>query len=149
MSIFYKKEFTIEDLNARGRNSHVEWIGIQFIEIGEDYVKASMPVDHRTVQPLGVVNGGAYCSLAESIGSTAANLCIDRSNFVALGLDINANHVRPASRGHVYGVAKPIHLGKSTHVWEIRITDDDDQLVCISRLTVVIVPLPPDDKRRK
>ena len=124
-----------------------EWIGIEFCEIGPDYLVAKMPVDHRTTQPLGVVNGGAFCALAETLGSTAANLCIDRSKFVSLGLDINANHLKSANKGFVYGKAKPFHVGKSTQVWEIRITDEDQNLCCISRLTMANVPLHPDGKR--
>jgi len=100
-----------------------------------------MPVDHRTTQPLGVVNGGAFCALAETVGSMAANLCIDRSKYVALGLDINANHIRSANKGWVYGKAVPLHLGKSTQVWEIKITDDHEKLCCISRLTMSVIEI--------
>jgi 1,4-dihydroxy-2-naphthoyl-CoA hydrolase len=147
MSIFFKpEEINLEALNQRGKNTMAEWLGIDFCEIGSDYLVAKMPVDHRTIQPLGVVNGGAFCALAETVGSMAANLCIDRSKFVALGLDINANHLKSASKDFVYGTTKPFHIGKTTQVWEIKITDSEGKLCCISRLTMAIVPLLPNGK---
>jgi uncharacterized protein (TIGR00369 family) len=140
MSIFYKpEEISIEALNKRCENTLSHWIGIEFIELTQDSLIAKMPVDHRTVQPLGVVNGGAYCTLAETVGSMAANLCLDRTKFIALGLDINANHVRPAGKGFVYGEAKALHIGKTTQVWEIRMTDDVGKLCSISRLTMAVL----------
>ena len=132
-------QVTPENLNAVSKNSIVEHIGIEFLEIGEDYLKARMPVDHRTVQPLGPLHGGASVTLAETLGSTAATLCVDMSQKMCVGLDINANHVRPATSGFVYGVARPIHIGASTQVWEIRITDEQDKLVCISRITMAVL----------
>lgn len=143
MSIFFDpSKITLDALNKRGENTLCHWIGIEFCEIGDDYLMAKMPVDHRTVQPLGVVNGGAYCALAETVGSMAANLCVNREKFAAVGLDINANHVKGARHGFVYGTAKPFHIGKSTQVWEIKITDQHNNLCCISRLTMAIIPLP-------
>lgn len=142
MSLFLNpEEISLNALNERCKNTLSDWIGIEFSELGSDYLVAKMPVDHRTVQPLGVVNGGAFCALAETVGSMAANLCLDRSRFVALGLDINANHLKSASKGFVYGTAKPFHVGRSTQVWEIKITDDQGNLCCISRLTMAVVPL--------
>ncbi len=147
MSIFINRdEISLDALNNRGKNTLSEWIGIEFFEIGDDYLKAKMPVDHRSIQPLGVVNGGAFCALAETVGSMAANLCLDRSKFVALGLDINANHLKSAGKGFVIGTAKPFHIGKSTQVWEIKITNDEGNLCCISRLTMAVVPLLPNGK---
>ena len=146
MNIFKSENVTLETLNRRNDDTIASYIGIEIFEIGDDYLKAKMPVDHRTVQALRVVNGGAYCVLAETLGSTAANLVLDRDKFVAMGLDINANHVRSASKGFVYATAKPIHTGRTTHVWEIKITDDEDKLCCISRLTLSIVEL-KNDKR--
>jgi 1,4-dihydroxy-2-naphthoyl-CoA hydrolase len=147
MSIFFKpEEINLEALNQRGKNTMAEWLGIDFCEIGSDYLVAKMPVDHRTIQPLGVVNGGAFCALAETVGSMAANLCIDRSKFVALGLDINANHLKSASKAFVYGTTKPFHIGKTTQVWEIKITDEEGKLCCISRLTMAVVSLPTHGK---
>jgi 1,4-dihydroxy-2-naphthoyl-CoA hydrolase len=117
----------------------VEHIGIEFLEVGDDYIKARMPVDHRTVQPAGLLHGGASVTLAETLGSVAANLCVDMSQKMCVGLDINANHVHSATCGFVYGVVKPIHIGASTQVWEIRITDEQGKLVCISRLTMAVL----------
>eukprot|EP01036_Dinobryon_divergens_P048116 gene48116-64566_t len=113
-----------------------EHIGIEYVELTEDYLKARMPVDHRTWQPLKMLNGGASLALAETVGSMAANLVIDRNEYVALGLDINANHLKAAMTGYVYGTARPYHVGKSTQVWEIRIEDEEGNLTCISRLTM-------------
>ena len=147
MSIF-TGNIDLHKINDRNKNTLCEWIGIKVIEFGDDYLKAKMPIDHRTVQPLRIVNGGAYCVLAESIGSTAANLCLDREKSVAVGLDINANHIRSAheGNGYVYGIAKPIHLGRTTQVWEIRITDEHDKLCCISRLTMAVIELKKDER---
>lgn len=142
MSIFKNlSETSLEKLNERCQNTMSDWLGIEFCEIGEDFLIAKMPVDHRTVQPLGVVNGGAFCALAETVGSMAGNLCLDRTKYVALGLDINANHLKSAGKGYVYGIAKPFHIGKTTQVWEIQIHNDDNQLCCISRLTLSVIPL--------
>jgi 1,4-dihydroxy-2-naphthoyl-CoA hydrolase len=146
MSVFKAEGVTLEAINKRNENTMAQWIGIEFTELGVDYLKARMPVDHRTVQPLHVVNGGAYCALAETAGSMAGNLCLDRERYVALGLDINANHVRSASKGFVHGTAKPIHLGRTTQVWEIRITDDEDRLCCISRLTMSVIEIKHDNR---
>ena len=129
-------EVTLEAIQLRNANTMSEWLGIEFIEVTTNYLLAKMPVDHRTTQPLGVVNGGAFCALAETVGSMAANLCLNRTKYVALGLDINANHVRSANKGWVYGKAIPLHIGRTTQVWEIKITDDEDKLCCISRLTM-------------
>ncbi len=141
MSIIITPEITLKAIQNRNENTMSEWLGIEFIEVCEAYLVAKMPVDHRTNQPLGVVNGGAFCALAETVGSMAANLCIDRSKYVALGLDINANHIRSANKGWVYGKAVPLHLGKSTQVWEIKITDDNEKLCCISRLTMSVIEI--------
>lgn len=138
MSIF-KKTNSLEYMNERNRNTMSEWLGIEFYEVGNDYLLGRMPVDHRTVQPLGIVNGGAYCALAETIGSMAANMCLEDPNEAAVGLDINANHIRSASKGWVYAKATAIHVGRKTHVWEIRILDDEGKLCCISRLTMSII----------
>jgi 1,4-dihydroxy-2-naphthoyl-CoA hydrolase len=139
---FNTQEISLDTLNQRNKNTMSDWLGIELCELGSDFLTAKMPVDHRTVQPLGVVNGGAFCALAETVGSVAANLCIDRSKQVALGLDINANHVRSANKGFVYGKAIPLHIGKTTQVWEIKITDDEGKLCCISRLTLSVITLP-------
>lgn len=116
-------------------------LGIEIVEIGEDYVKGKMPVDSRTCQTLGMLHGGASVVLAESLGSIGANMVIDAPKFLAFGLDINANHVRPATSGFVYGIAKPIHIGSKSQVWSIDITDEKGRLVCISRLTMAVVEM--------
>lgn len=114
-------------------------IGIEFTELGPDFVKATMPVDHRTLQPFGLLHGGAGCVLAETLGSVASMLVIDPEKRSCLGIEINANHVRSARNGRVTGIVKPIHLGASTHVWDIRISDERNKLISISRLTVAVL----------
>lgn len=114
-------------------------LGIEFLEISKTIVKAKMPVDHRTVQPFKILHGGASVALAETLGSVAAFMNIDEEKYVPVGLDINANHIRSVRSGFVYGITKPLHIGKSTHVWEIKITDEDEKLVCMTRLTMAII----------
>ena len=138
MSIWFAQP-NLESLNAVSHNTMVEHIGIEFLEIGADYIKARMPVDHRTIQPMGLLHGGASVALAETLGSVAAYLCIDASQKMCVGLDINANHIRSVASGFVVGVVRPIHIGGSTQVWEIRITDEQGKLVCISRLTMAVL----------
>jgi 1,4-dihydroxy-2-naphthoyl-CoA hydrolase len=116
-------------------------IGIEFIELGADYLKARMPVDDRTKQPLGILHGGASVALAETLGSTGAGLVIDRTKYRCVGQEINANHVRAVASGWVIGAARPLHLGRRSHVWEIRIADEQDRLVCISRITMCILEI--------
>lgn len=114
-------------------------VGIEFTEAGDDYLKATMPVDYRTKQPMGLLHGGASVVLAESLGSVASVLCIDANVQTVVGLEINANHIKTARDGYVTGVAKPIHLGRSTQVWEIKIYNEQEQLLCISRITNAIL----------
>lgn len=140
MRIWYNKELTIEDFKSFGKGTMAEYIGIEWIEAGEDFLKAKMPVDHRTNQPYGLLHGGASCTLAETIGSVASAMVVDHSKFVCVGLEINANHVRSARQGFVTGVASALHLGANTHVWDIKIYDELEKLVCISRLTVAVIP---------
>jgi len=137
--IFTRKDISLDALRERNKNTMSEWLGIEFMEIGEDHLKARMPVDHRTIQPLGYVNGGAFCALAETVGSMAANMCLDANKYVAVGLDINANHLRPATKGFVTATASPFHLGRTTQVWEIKITNDEGHLCCICRLTMSVI----------
>ncbi len=121
------------------------WLGIEFLELGEDYILAKMPVDHRTKQPFGLLHGGASVVLAETLGSVASVLLIkDLSKQAAVGLEVNANHLRGVRSGWVYGKVSPVHIGRKTHIWEIKITDEQEKLVCISRLTVMIVDLKND-----
>jgi 1,4-dihydroxy-2-naphthoyl-CoA hydrolase len=120
----------------------IDTLGIEVIEAGDDYLKARMPVDARTKQPAGVLHGGASAALAETLASWGAAFCVDRSKQHCVGLEINANHVRPASGGHVYGIARPLHLGRSTQIWDIRITDERDKLVCVARVTMAVLDVP-------
>ncbi|XVJ65913.1 MAG: hotdog fold thioesterase [Lacibacter sp.] len=117
-------------------------IGISFSEVGPDFLKATMPVDHRTQQPYGLLHGGASCVLAETLGSVASAMVIDPEKFICVGLEINANHVRSARSGFVTGTCTPIHIGASTHVWDIKIHDEREKLICVSRLTVAILKKP-------
>lgn len=128
-----------QQLNQFIKGSMSEWLGIEYLEVGSDYIKARMPVDHRTQQPFGRLHGGASMVLAEELGSIAANLLLDNTKQVAVGLDINGNHLKGAGEGIVTGIAKPIHIGKRYQVWEIKIENEEEQLICISRLTVAVV----------
>ena len=132
---------SLAQLNS-AKNTLVEHLGIEFIELGDDYLTARMPVDHRTVQPMGLLHGGASVALAETLGSSGAYLCVDPAKYVVVGLEINANHVRAVRDGWVTGTARPLHRGKTTQLWEIRITDAADKLVCISRLTMAVLDKP-------
>jgi uncharacterized protein (TIGR00369 family) len=120
----------------------VDHLGITIVEVGEDYLRGTMPVDRRTKQPFGLLHGGASVALAETLGSLAGTMCVDASKEMAVGLDINANHVRAVTEGVVTGIARPLHVGRNTQVWEIRIENEAGKLVCISRLTLAIVPRP-------
>ncbi|MGQ0737806.1 MAG: hotdog fold thioesterase [Bacteroidota bacterium] len=139
MAIWFHKELTVSMLGQTGRGTMGEHIGIEWTEVGDDYLKARMPVDHRTKQPYGLLHGGASCTLAETIGSVASAMVIDQARFQCVGLEINANHVHSATDGYVTGIATPLHLGKSTHVWDIKIYNENDKLVCVCRLTVAII----------
>ena len=129
----------IDQLNQTASTTLMGSLGIRFTRISEEELEATMPVDHRTHQPFGILHGGASVALAETLGSVGANLCIDNKEFHCVGLEINANHISSVREGTVTGVARPIHLGRSTHVWEIRITSDQQKLVCISRITMAII----------
>lgn len=135
----WQREINLDILNQRGRNTLVEHLGIEFIEVGIDFLMAKMPIDHRTHQPLGIMHGGASCVLAETAGSTAANFCVDFSKHYCVGLDINTNHIRSIRSGYVFGLAKPHHLGKSTQVWGIEIKDEKNRLISINRLTMAVL----------
>jgi len=138
MGIF-KQGLTAADLNKWGPGTMAEAIGIEFTVVGEDYLEARMPVDNRTRQPMGLLHGGASVALAETMGSVAAMSCLDETKQYCVGLDINANHIRAARSGFVKGVTKPVHIGKKTQVWEIRITNEQEELVCISRITMAVL----------
>lgn len=138
MSIFQSSP-RLEDLNKMAANNMLENLGIVFTRVGDDFIEAKMPVDHRTVQPFGLLHGGASVSLAETLGSVAAFCCLDPAKQYCVGLDINANHIKAVREGFVNGRVSPLHIGKKTHVWEIKITDDQGGLVCISRITMAIL----------
>jgi 1,4-dihydroxy-2-naphthoyl-CoA hydrolase len=133
---------SLEELNALCVNSLGGHLAMEFTEIGDRHLTLRMPVDERSKQPYGILHGGASVALAETVGSVASSLCIDREKQICVGLDINANHLRQGREGYVYGTATPIHLGRQTHVWEIRISDERGHLVCISRLTMAILAHP-------
>ncbi|MBI2282672.1 MAG: hotdog fold thioesterase [Bacteroidetes bacterium] len=139
MPIWFKKDLSLADFENLGKDTMGDHIGIRFSELGDNYLKATMPVDHRTKQPYGLLHGGASVALAETLGSVGSALVIDQEQFICVGQEINANHIRSARSGQVTGTATPIHLGATSHVWEIRIHDEQDKLVCISRLTVAIL----------
>ncbi|WP_353136701.1 hotdog fold thioesterase [Pseudopedobacter sp.] len=133
------KNYSVEEINERSIYL-ANLLGITYTEIGDDYLKATMPVNEKTKQPAGILHGGASVVLAESIGSIASNLIIDPEKLMGVGLEINANHLRPVSSGVVTAVCSPIHVGNKTHVWDIKLYNDEGKMTCISRLTVAIIP---------
>ena len=144
MAIWFDPALSVEKLQPLGNNTMGSHLGMEFTEIGADFLKGRMPVDDRTRQPYGLLHGGASAAFAETLGSVASAMVIDPSKFICVGLEINANHVRGVREGFVYGTASPLHIGASTHVWDIRIVDERDKLVCISRLTVAILKRPSE-----
>jgi 1,4-dihydroxy-2-naphthoyl-CoA hydrolase len=138
----WKHPVDLDRLNRWSRDTMMETLDIRFIASGDDWLRGTMPVDHRTRQPFGLLHGGASVVLAETLGSSAALLTLDIEKQVAVGLDINANHIRGVRGGIVTGTARAAHLGRTTQVWEIRIEDEDDKLVCLSRLTMAVVAAP-------
>lgn len=139
----WKRPALLETFAERAKNTAVGHVGIEVTEIGDDFLKGRMQVDHRTRQLHGILHGGASVLFAETLGSMAANLCLPEGELAAVGLDINANHLRPVADGWVYGCARALHIGATTHVWEIRITNAAEQLVCISRLTMAVIRRKP------
>ena len=137
MSI-WRNVFSLEFLNGNPGTLNGR-LGILFTEVGDDFVRATMPVDERTMQPYGLLHGGASVALAETLGSMGAAMCVDRNAYQVVGQEINANHVRAARRGLVTGTARPVHLGGRTHVWGIEIVNSEQKLVCISRLTMAVI----------
>lgn len=137
--IWHSLNVSLEHLNERFNGTLGEHLGMEFTEIGPDYLRIMMPVDNRTKQPYGLLHGGASAALAETVGSIASALVIDPEKRICVGMEINANHVRGVKEGYVHATARPLHLGATTHVWDIRITDDHHKLVCVSRLTMAIL----------
>ncbi len=136
----FRQPVDLDAINAHARNSLVGHLGIVMTEAGEDWLRGTMPVDARTHQPFGILHGGASVALAETLGSMAGNLTVDTSREMVVGLEINANHVRAVREGTVTGTARALHIGRSTQVWEIRIENEAGKLVCVSRITLAVVP---------
>jgi len=134
----WKHEPTAEKLDLMSNGTLMQALGIRFLGIEDDALSALMPVDERTRQPFGLLHGGASAALIETLGSTASHLCIDHESSFSVGLEVNATHLRPMRQGEVRGEARPIHLGRSIHIWEVRITDAEGKLVCIGKLTCAI-----------
>ena len=140
-NIWFDKDLSLDQLNELGKDTMSEHLGFEWREIGPDFLTGSLPVDHRTKQPYGLLHGGASCVLAETLGSVGSAMVVDQTKFICVGIEINANHVRSARQGKVIGKATPLHLGNSTHVWDIRIHDEAGKLICVSRLTVAVLPI--------
>lgn len=138
MTIWFK-DTTLDMLNQRGKGTMVEFLDIQFVDFGDDYMTATMPVDNRTKQPIGILHGGANVVLAETVASTAANTVIDIEHFYCVGLEINANHIRSVKEGLITAVASPLHLGRSTQIWQINIFNADQKITCASRMTASVL----------
>ncbi len=138
MVTIWKRPISIDSIIERNANTMADYLGIEYLAVGDDTLTASMPVNERTKQPIGIMHGGASCVLAETIGSVAANYCVDETHY-CVGLDINTNHIRSVREGKVTGVAKPYHLGKSTQVWSIEIKNEAGQLVSVNRLTMAVL----------
>lgn len=139
MKKIWAVHLTFEMLAERSKNTMVEHLGIEFTEIGDDFLIARMPIDTRTLQPMGIMHGGASCVLAETVGSNAANFCVDLTTHYCVGLDINTNHIRSVREGFVMGTARPYHLGRSTQVWGIEIVNEKKQLISVNRLTMAVL----------
>ena len=138
MSIWFRP-FTLDEIQSYSRGSMVEHLDLRFTEIGPDYLRGTLPVDGRTTQPFGRLHGGASVVLAETLGSVAASHCVDLERFHCVGLEINANHVRAARSGRVTGTARPVHLGRQSQVWEVRLEDEAGKLTCVSRITIAVL----------
>ena len=135
----WKTPITIKEISEIRESTMTAHLGIEFTEIGDDFLKGKMPVDHRTLQPFGIMHGGASCVLAETLGSVAGCYCVDIKKKIAVGLSLNTNHIRMVRDGYVYGIAKPVHLGAKTQLWEIDITDEEGSLVSATKLTLIIL----------
>ncbi len=136
--MIWKIRPTVEAINIMGKESMEHFLAIEITEVGDDFITARMPVNAKTRQPYGILHGGASCVLAETLGSIGGAFCVDMQTQIVVGLEINANHLRPAKDGYVFGTARPIHIGRTTHVWDIKINNEKGDLVCISRLTLAV-----------
>ena len=140
MPIWFDKTLTLGKIKHFGKDFMPGYLGMEWVEVGDDFIKLSMPVNSKTKQPFGLLHGGASCALAETVGSVASALVLDLSKNFCVGLEINANHIKGVREGIVIATATPFHLGKTTHVWDIKIHDENKNLVCISRLTTAVIP---------
>lgn len=140
--IWRHNDLSLNAINALSRNTMAEVLDIKFVSIEEKLLRATMPVNHTTHQPYGLLHGGASAALAETVGSVASSLCIDREKEICVGIEINCNHIRGKKEGIVTATVSPLHIGKTTHVWDIKITDERDKLICVSRLTVSVLKKP-------
>jgi 1,4-dihydroxy-2-naphthoyl-CoA hydrolase len=136
----WKSDYSIDQVNSMSKNTILDVLGIEITEKGDDFLVGKMPVDSRTVQPMRILHGGANVVLAETLGSIASLMIINPDEEISVGVDVNANHIRSVKSGWVTGIAKPINIGRKIHVWEIKITDEEERLTCISRLTVSVLP---------
>ena len=139
MSIWKQAGLTIADLNSMNKNTLAETLNMEFMEIGDNFLKLRMPVNSTNHQPYGLLHGGASAALAETIGSVASWMCIDAEKQICVGMEINCNHIRGIRQGMVIATASPLHLGATSHVWDIRIKDESEKLICVSRLTVAVL----------
>lgn len=135
----FRRPRSVDELNAHNQNTSITNLGIEIIEIGEDFIRGTMPVDQRTLQPYGLLHGGSSAMLAETLASVAANMCVEKEGQQAVGLELNCNHVRGVTQGVVTGTARPVHVGRKTQVWDIRIEDERGKLCCVSRLTLAVI----------
>jgi 1,4-dihydroxy-2-naphthoyl-CoA hydrolase len=141
-AIWFNKQLSLADIQPIGHGTMGDHLGMEWTAVGDDYMKIRMPVNERTIQPYGLLHGGASCALAETVGSVASHFIIDPDKFICVGLEINANHLRAVKEGFVTATCMPLHIGSSTHVWDIKIHDEKEKLVCVSRLTVAILKKP-------
>lgn len=142
MAIWQRKVTDVEELNVLSKQTLAQFLDMKFIKIGDDYLTMQMPVNDKTHQPYGLLHGGASAALAETVGSVASSLCIDTDKKIFVGIEINCNHIRGVRQGMVYATARPLHVGLTTHVWDIRILNEREKLICVSRLTVAILNKP-------
>ena len=139
MASIFRRPRSVNELNAHNQNTSITNLGIEIIEVGEDFIRGTMPVDQRTLQPYGLLHGGSSAMLAETLASVAANMCVEKEGQQAVGLELNCNHVRGVTQGVVTGTARPVHVGRKTQVWDIRIEDERGKLCCVSRLTLAVI----------
>lgn len=139
MAIWTNPKLTLDELNISTENTLAAHLQMEFVDIGDNFLKMKMPVNSQVHQPYGLLHGGASAALAETIGSVASWMCINRTKQLCVGIEINCNHIKSVKSGYVFALAQPLHIGASSHVWDIKITDEKDRLICVSRLTVAIL----------